>query len=336
MDKALEQLLEHLRGMWNRRFWGLSAAWLVALLGMTYALFSPAQYEASARVFVDTQSVLKPLMVGLTVQPNNEQQVKMLADSLLSRPNLEHLLGMVAFDPTVRTERDRDKLIQELSTQVQLSRSEKSNMFSLSYRDSDPLRAKRVVDALLSIFVESSASARRRDTSKALAFLDSQIGEYEAILKKAETRLKDFKMQNLEHLTTSSDSVGSMLALETEIERARAELRSAQQRRDVLRRQLSGEDPIFVSDAVEPGTGAASDSLSELDARANGLRRNLDELLRKFTEQHPDVVGTRRILGDLEKQRAALLAARRSGKAPAPVSSNARRLPNPVYQQLKV
>ena len=66
----------------------------------------------------------------------------------------------------------------------------------------------------------------------------------------------------------------------------------------------------FVSDRADRATGSAppaSDPLADLDARADALRRNLDELLRKYTDEHPDVVGTRRILADLEKQREAML-----------------------------
>src|SRR5690242_77649 len=114
MDALLEQLSQYLRGVWLRRFWGLAVAWLVAVVGLAYALLTPSLYEASARVFVDTQSVLKPLMAGLAVQPNNEQQVKMLADTLLSRPNIEKLVGMAGLDLQLRSDQERSKAIESL------------------------------------------------------------------------------------------------------------------------------------------------------------------------------------------------------------------------------
>ncbi len=76
------------------------------------------------------------------------------------------------------------------------------------------------------------------------------------------------------------------------------------------------------------------DPLADLDSRADALRRNLDELLRKYTDEHPDVVGTRRILAELEKQREAMLEEMKRG---GPSTRGAtRREPNLVYQQIKV
>jgi len=336
MDQLLDQLLEHLRGIWLRRFWGVAAAWVVAIAGLVFALTTPAQYEASARVFVDTQSVLKPLMAGLTVQPNVDQEVKMLADTLMSRPNMEKLILRADLDHAAKNEQERNALIEALTKAVQLTRSTK-DLFSLSYRDTDPARAKRVVDSLLSMFVESGLSNKRRDTGKAMTFLDAQIGEYETVLREAEGRLKAFKLQNLDNLASSSDAVGTMLTLDGEIEKARTEVRAAEQRRDVLRRQLAGEEPMLLSDqpGAAPGAHSGPDSLAEIDARADALRRNLDELLRKYTEVHPDVVGTRRILAELDKQREALLEAKRRAGPGAPAVGE-RKVPNLVYQQLRV
>lgn len=338
MDQLLEQLLTHLRGIWLRRFWGLAAAWLVALVGIPIAILMPSRYEATARVFVDTDSVLKPLMEGLAVQPNTTEQVQMLASTLMSRPNVDKLISLAGLDESAEAVKDRNALVEELTRAIVLTGSTRDNLFSLSYRDPDPSRAKRIIESLLGIFVQSGVNNKRGDTDKALAFLEVQIKDYEAVLSKAEERLKEFKLQNLDHLASAQDSVGAMLTLDGEIEKARTELLVAQQRRDSLRAQLASEDPVFLSDRPDRPAGmptpAGMDPLADLDARADALRRNLDELLRRYTDDHPDVVGTRRILADLQKQREAMLDERKRG-GPAALSTG-RREPNLVYQQIKV
>jgi polysaccharide chain length determinant protein (PEP-CTERM system associated) len=188
------------------------------------------------------------------------------------------------------------------------------------------------------MFVESGLSNKRLDTEKALTFLDVQIKEYENVLQKAEERLKNFKLQNLDHLASAQDAVGSMLALGADIEKARTDLRAAEQRRDALRKQLAGENPVLPSDSTgRPGAASGDvDRLADIDSRADALRRNLDELLRKYTEEHPDVTGTRRILADLERQREAVLEEERRAGPDARSKAGTRREPNVVYQQLKV
>src|SRR5262245_35116753 len=111
MDQLLEQLLTHLRGIWLRRFWGLAAAWLVAVVGIPIALLMTSKYEATAKVFVDTDSVLKPLMEGLAVQPNTSEQVQMLASTLMSRPNTDKLISLAGLDDSPEAKQDRNALI---------------------------------------------------------------------------------------------------------------------------------------------------------------------------------------------------------------------------------
>ena len=89
MEEIVRQVLTILRSMWKFRWPALVTAWVVALVGVIVVFRIPDQYEASARIYVDTQSILKPLMSGLTVQPNVEQQINMLSRTLMSRPNIE-------------------------------------------------------------------------------------------------------------------------------------------------------------------------------------------------------------------------------------------------------
>src|SRR5207244_11385779 len=89
MQEVVEQLLALLRGMWQRRWIGLGVAWLVAIIGAIIIFRLPDKYEASARVYVDTQSLLQPLMAGMAMTPDAGQQVAILSRILLTRPNLE-------------------------------------------------------------------------------------------------------------------------------------------------------------------------------------------------------------------------------------------------------
>ncbi len=85
MDELIQQAQTALRGMWHRRWIGLAAAWIVAIVGVTAVLRIPDRYEASARVYVDTQTLLRPLMEGLSIQPNIDQQVVLPSRTLISR-----------------------------------------------------------------------------------------------------------------------------------------------------------------------------------------------------------------------------------------------------------
>ena len=67
MDQLIQQALEILRGMWRRRWIGVAVAWLVGIAGAVALMLLPDRFEASARVYVDTKTVLRPLLRDLTV-----------------------------------------------------------------------------------------------------------------------------------------------------------------------------------------------------------------------------------------------------------------------------
>jgi polysaccharide chain length determinant protein (PEP-CTERM system associated) len=78
------------------------------------------------------------------------------------------------------------------------------------------------------------------------------------------------------------------------------------------------------------------EAVPEIDIRLAALKRELDELSRKYTENHPDVTGTRRLIGELEEQRKTELAARRKAASESPQSTRSPAERNPVFQQLRL
>ncbi len=154
MQEIVQQLLVNLRGMWQFRWPGLVVAWVTAVVGVVAVWKIPDQYEATARIFVDTDSILKPLMSGLAVQPNVEQQIGMLSRTLISRPNIEKLIRMADLDLKRAAKGDQEALIEKLTKGIEIRTAGGNNLYTLGFRDSEQDRAKRVIQSLVSIFVE--------------------------------------------------------------------------------------------------------------------------------------------------------------------------------------
>ncbi|MFO1305258.1 MAG: XrtA system polysaccharide chain length determinant [Burkholderiales bacterium] len=317
------QWIARLRGMWNRRMIGLAVAWLVAAIAVAAAFAVPERYEASARVQVDTQSLLKPILAGLSIQPNLDQQVALISRTLLNRGNIEKLIAMAGLEDSGASASRREDLIDSLTRTIQISGNATTNLYVITYRDTNPQRAERVVASLLEIFFESSTDDKRQDSASALRFLDEEIKRYEQSLQLAESRLKDFRLKYLGLPGQGGPAAGGdyfarVSKLSDDIANARLELNAASQSRDAYKRELAAQTSML---AASRGPSPAA-SVPEIDARIAAQRAKLDELLRTFTDEHPDVVGTRRVIAELEAQRAHELAARQraataGGQAPA-------------------
>lgn len=327
MNDTLRIGLIRANGAWRYRWVGVGVAWVIALISVAALHFFKDRYEASAKVHVNTQTVLKPLMAQLAVQPDIDQQVRMLARTLISRPRIEHLIDALDFAEKTDGPRVRERIVNDLVTAIKLEGSTTGNLYTISYRDRDPVRARRLVETLVNLFVESSAVSKRRDSERAREFIDQQIADNEHKLTEAESRLKDFKLKNFGVSgATNQDFFSRMATISDEVNRLRLELNAAEQARDALRRELSSEAPQLPVEALQ---ARAPVGPSELETRLDAQRRILDDLLRRFTDDHPDVLAARRNIAQIEKQRKEEAEAAKAGaRGMAPT--------NPVFQQLRV
>jgi polysaccharide chain length determinant protein (PEP-CTERM system associated) len=325
MIDLISNLRTLLPGMWRFRWSALAATLATGVCGAVTVLALPARYEAGARVYVDTQSILKPLMEGIAVQPNLDTQVAMMAKTLISRPNLEKVITLADLDHKATTPAQREALLRELNRLIEFRAAGGQNLYAITYRADSPDGATKVVQALLSIFIESNLGDKRRDSDHAIRFIDEQLALYERKLIDAETALKEFKIRNLDVMPNlAQDAVARNAELQRELDAARLELRQLDNSREALRGQLAQESPSVASSQGAGGPMLPSDTETRLET----ARKRLDDLAVRFTEAHPDVINARRVLADLEQQ-----AATRNGAAGGRGGAS---IPNKVYQDLRV
>jgi polysaccharide chain length determinant protein (PEP-CTERM system associated) len=325
-------VLGYLRGVWRFRWWALATAWIVSLAGWAYVSLLPDSYVASTRVYVDTESLLRPLLSGLSVDTNIMNDLSVMTRTMLSRPSLERVARETDLDLTASTDREKEALIRELENNVTISRS-RENIYNIAYTDANRETALAVVKTLLDVFVEDTLGTKQEDSVQAERTLKAQIDEYEARLNEADNRLKDFKQKNIGMMPSDrGDYYAQLQEAMKELASAREKLQVAQRKRDALQRQLVGEEPVLgiMGDSISGGDGRRT----SYDAHIAQLESNLNELRLQYTDKHPEVVRTLSLLKELYAKRDEQLA-QMPDTDEARIASNPLDA-NPVYQNLKI
>lgn len=301
MHDVVAQITQHVRASWRYRWYMVLLAWPLCIGGWAYVQSLPDQYHASARIYLDTQSMLRPLLSGLAVTTNAQSEVALMTRTLLSRPNLEKVARMTDLDLKAKTPEQMDMLLTGMLSKITLEDTRQQGLYRITYLDRDPELAKRVVQALITIFMESTLGATRQDGDTARRFLDEQIKEYEGRLVAAEQRLTEFKRENLGRMPSEGRGYYENLQVAiSELDQTQLNLQEAENRRKELQRQLEDNESLFGFSTPSPSGGSAT---PELDARIQAMESRLDELLLKYTDQHPDVQVLKNTIKDLEKQR---------------------------------
>jgi polysaccharide chain length determinant protein (PEP-CTERM system associated) len=313
--ESLQDLLSRYGGLaWQRRWWAAGTAWALCLIGWIGIALLPNQYEASAKVYIDADAVLTPLLRGIAADSLLGDQINLLQHMLLSRPNLERIIAKTDLQQDARTSTDMEEMVQRLERNIKVNAQDR-NVFSVAYRNSNRRLAYDVVQAVLASYAENRAGDNRDDLAKASTFLDEQIATYERELREAEAKRADFRSKYLD-LLPGDGGVNRLEQARSQVTALTGQLADAKSRRVLLARVLAGTPALVTTD----NSGGGYDSRSALRAAEAKLR----ELQQVYTDAYPDVKSQKRVVDNL----------RASGSSGD--SSSGKMAPNPVYEQLKL
>jgi polysaccharide chain length determinant protein (PEP-CTERM system associated) len=341
MHHALDLFLEQIRGAWRFRRTAMMVAWVLCLLGWLIVLALPDTYSARARVYVDTRTRLSQVTKGIAVESNMASQAEEVRQALLGGPQLQKVARLAIPGFATATPEAQADIVQGLRDRLDvaatndredLKKKEPADLYTITYTDRSVAGARRVVDQLLRLFLANALGGLQEGSEQAQQFLTQQIADYDKRLAAAEERVADFKREHpgLVPGSTGGDYFARLHNETDALDKARLTLTIAEQKRDELQRQLTGEMPAMGSAGSAGRAGAPVDTATAIGQ----TQARLDELLLRFTDKHPDVVAARRQLEDLkERQKVETDAVRRGDKSAIAASGIAA---NPVYQGMKL
>lgn len=331
MNEQLTQIYGYLHGMWRYRWSALVIAWLVALVGWPVVLSLPDQFSAKAVIYVDTSSIMTPLLKGLAPESDADDELQVMGRVLLSRENLLSVIRETDMDLEINSTAQREAMVEALASAIEVKGGgsgkkweAKSNVYEISYQSASAKRSYQVVSNLLNRMIEDTLSSSRTDTVSAQKFLDGQIAEIEDRLGLAEQQLAEFKKTNVGFMPDEKGGYYTRLQrAQDAAESTRSNLMLAQRRIKELKRQLSGESPLLNSDSYQ----------SAKEIKLKRYNDQLDTLLSQYTEQHPDVLALKSNIKELQSSSTIVVT---PGDFTPPASNSTDDTEfNPVYQQMK-
>ena len=312
MKEQLETLISIARSAWRFRWLALGAFAATVILGSLAVLLAPGMYESRAQIYVDTKSVLRPLLQGVAVASQVRDDTDVVQRALLARPTLDNVARKTGLYARTKSPEKVDVLLKDLAEKISIHGDSSSGLYSIAYTDSSPQTAQAVVLALLDTFVSDSVGTRRADAQNAEKFLARQVVEYEKRLSDSEQQLAEFKKRNIGLMPDQRGDYFTRLQAElANRAKIQSDLAIVLQQRDELRRKIAGDSGSEAA-ALTPPTNQEIQSAVALDARIRDARTQLDSLLERYTDAHPQVLAQKEAIRRLEEQRQRELGGIRS------------------------
>jgi polysaccharide chain length determinant protein (PEP-CTERM system associated) len=343
MNDIMVMVYSYARALWRRRWLAIAVAWAVCALAWLAVLALPDRYEATARVYVDARTALRPVLEGIAIEEDYDSQLALVREALLSRPQLEAVARATNLDADVTNDSEMELLVTELqrrisvistTSQAQGGQQSTDTIYAIGYQHTSRQTSLDVVRTLLDNFVEGTLSGSRTGANEAQNFLVRQIADLEKRLSEAEARLAEFRKRNVGMLPGESrgDYFSRLESEMTLLQQAETNLAVASSRREELRRQLAAARQ-FVPGTAGSGGATASGAVPDVSIRVQEAEARLEDLLLRFTDRHPEVLALRQTIAELKGREARELAelARGGAGTGAIRSLNV----NPVYQSIQ-
>ena len=300
-DQALEIII-------RRRWLIIIPLCLVLTAGFFYTLTAPKTYMASTTILIQPQKVPTDYVQSI-VTADPQQRINTISQQILSRTNLESIIeqfGLFQDNENMYPEDKINSMRERVVVTQTSSRRQSTEAFAISFTGGNPEIVMKVANKLAGYFMDENLKAREIQAMGTSDFLESEL---EKIKRKLEDREKEIAAYRAKHMGGLPGELETNLRtldrLQLQYSNDLNTLRDTQNDAALLKTQISrlremegGGRPALLPD----GTPAGTQILSPLEQQYELEKRQLDDLLVKYTVQHPEVVKLTKSVAELKKK----------------------------------
>jgi uncharacterized protein involved in exopolysaccharide biosynthesis len=289
----------------------LAVAAAAAALAVVVTIALPPVFRSSATILVQEQEIPTDL-VRSTVTSFADERIQVISQQVMTRAVLLQLAAKYDLYPKRRERAMTEEVVEQMRTDIQLStidasvsdrrsgrRANTTIAFRISYDAPDPERAQKVVQDLVSLYLEENVKARQESVAQTTAFLAEEAERLAKQIKEIETNLAAFKRRYTGRLPESG-AVNMQLAdrMQSELLRVEREIGMLQDRKIYLEAQL----PLVKPNAPLPANAPGEPAFLTAEERLRSLEAQYASSAARYGADHPDIRRLRREIAALKRE----------------------------------
>ncbi len=319
----------NISGLWTilaRRLPSIAAITLAALAASAlYLAIAPPTYTSSATLIIDPR--LKKIVTEDTSQNNNgpdlallESQVAIIrSDAVLSRVvEKMKLAGDIEFAPPGGTGigskikaalglkpapiEPATQALATLAQRLTVKRASKTYVVEIEATSDSPVKAARLTQAIVNAYLADQTGAKTDEAQRTNTMIDSRLGELREQVRRAETRVDEFRKAN-KILTSEGGTVGEqqLTRLNSELINARTQAAEAKARLDAVTAAARSGDTDVITDPAKTGL------VQRLREQLAQVARREASLASQLLPRHPVLIDIHSQMTEIKSQITAEL-----------------------------
>lgn len=314
MDNQILDKIDHYLQLTIKLRWLVIIPLIFTLsAGMYMSITVPRVYEARTLILVEPQRVPTQYVQSI-VDSDINSRVDTIKQQVLSRTSLENIIRQ--FDLFSEPEHENMFMEDKLESlrrrvAIEVTRARRgADAFEITFKGRHPEQVKNVVNSLANSFIDINLKVREEKAIGTSNFLDGQLNDIRRRLIETEEAIKTYRLKYMgelpEQLTANLKMLDRLQLKMTErlesLRNVKDNLRQFDQDSD--KKVQAMEDQIAqLNEQQDLFSGLMTDDWESEEmgmSKLDEIRAQYNDLLTKYTKNHPDVIRLQKQIEELE------------------------------------
>ena len=294
INQEQRQLIKQFLNILLRRKIIVFICMLFALaIGLGYYLRAPKVYRASSLILY--QQKLNPTQLSPDMG-RLQDIVSTLGQQITSRSNLENLITQFNLYPNLRARLPMEDVVGKMRKKdISISTDRTGNVFTVSYKGAVPRTVLLVANALAAKFIEENIRLREETVSETSSYIKDELNMAKNALNKKEAAMREYKLKYYNEMPDQREpNISRLNALQVQYQNYQNTRQELERTKVLIQEQISIRQDVLSQLTGGSPYGRNAAQIAQLQAQ-------LDTLLSRYTEKHPDVRRLKSLIANLQE-----------------------------------